>query len=90
MYSIKPRVSEDYSTNESLNDTLDSIDKKIIGLAKCKSNHLTFNLVSDADMDLYDNLTMYKRILLDKLLGCHCLTHQKLIKIVSRIKKLTR
>lgn len=90
MYSIRPRIVDDYTTNCSLNSTLESIDKKISGLANCKLNHLLFNLTSDPDMDLYDDLTIYKKILMNKLLGCNCLDDQRLIKIVSRIKKLTR
>lgn len=90
MYSIQTRMAENWTTNEQLNATVDSIDAKIVSLAKCKSNHLMFGTIYDADMDLYDDLTTYRRILLDKLLGCNCLNDQKLIKIVSRIKKLTR
>ena len=83
-------MSENWSTNDQLNATIDSIDAKIVGLAKCKSNNISFDTSSDANLDLYDDLTTYRKILLDKLLGCNCLDDQKLIKIVSRIKKLTR
>lgn len=90
MYSIQARMSENYSTNEQLNKTLDSIDAKIVALARCKSNNIIFDTTYDADLDLYDDLTTYRTILLNKLLGCNCLDNQRLIKIVSRIKKLTR
>ena len=90
MYNIQPRMSNNYSLNSELNKLLDHIDNKILGLAQCKYNNITLRLIYDADLDLYDDLTTYKKILLDKLLGCNCLDDQRLIKIVSKIKKLLR
>lgn len=90
MYIVQPRVVGNYSLNYELNQLLDSIDQKILGLAMCKYNALTFRLMNDADLYLYDDLTTYRKILLDKLLGCNCLENQRLIKIVSKIKKLLR
>ena len=83
-------MSNNYSLNSELNKLLDHIDNKILGLAQCKYNNITLRLIYDADLDLYDDLTTYKKILLDKLLGCNCLDDQRLIKIVSKIKKLLR
>lgn len=90
MYTIQTRMSNDYSMNCSINDTLDIIDKKIETLALCKLNNIMFNTSQDVDMDIYDDLTTYRKILLDKLLGCNCLEEQRLIEIISRIKRLTR
>jgi hypothetical protein len=90
MYNIQPRMSNNYSLNSELNKLLDHIDNKILGLAQCKYNNITLRLIYDANLDLYDDLTTYKKILLNKLLGCNCLDDQRLIKIVSKIKKLLR
>lgn len=90
MYSIQPRLANDYSTNDNLNNTLDSIDEKIKTMAICKYNHIQLDAACDCNLDLYDDLTTYKKILIDKLLGCGCLNDQRLIKIISRIKRLTR
>lgn len=90
MFIIQPRITGDWSSNESLNDLIDAVDIKVMSLACCKSSHIQYDLACETDMDLYSDLMAYRRILLDKLLGCHCLTDQKLIKIVSRIKILTR
>ncbi len=90
MYSIRPRFANNYSTNDSLNNMLDAIDRKIAAMAKCKYMHISYDLACDADLDLYDDLATYKKILLKKLLGCNCLGDARLIKIYSRIKKLLR
>lgn len=90
MYSIQPRITGNYSTNDSLNNMLDAIDKKVAAMAKCKLMHIQYDLMCDADLDLYWDLVTYKKILLDKLLGCNCLKDQRLIKIFSRIKRLLR
>lgn len=90
MYHIQPRFSDNYATNTSLNNLLDAIDRKIAAMAKCKLLHIQYDLKCDADLDLYDDLMTYKKILLDKLLGCRCLGDARLIKIFSRIKKLLR
>lgn len=90
MYNIRPRLVNNWSTNESLNDTLDSIDTKVESMACCKAGNIQLDLTCNVDMDLYSDLMMYKEILLNKLLGCKCLEDHKLIDIVSRIKKLTR
>lgn len=90
MYSIKSRMSGNYQLNDSLNDTLDAINKKIIVLAKCKMLHIQYDLYCDCNMETYQDLMTYKKILLDKLLGCKCLKDARLITIISRIKKLLR
>jgi hypothetical protein len=90
MYIVQPRMSGNYALNDSLNATLKAIDAKIAAMANCKLMALTYDLGCDADLCLYDDLTTYKKLLLDKLLGCNCLEDQRLIKIISRIKKLLR
>ena len=90
MYSVRPRISGNYSNNYHLNATIDSIDTKVALMATCLVNHIQYDLSCNADLDLYDDLVTYRRILLEKLLGCNCVSDQKLIKIISRIKKLAR
>ena len=90
MYSIAPRMSDNYVLNDSLNDTLDLIDVKVAYMAKCRMLSLQYDLTDNISIDKYDDLTTYKKLLLDKLLGCKCLTDQRLITIVSRIKRLLR
>lgn len=88
MYSISPRMSQVYSSNEELNNLLDRIDRKIAQLATNLLNNYRFGFNRFIDLDLYEDLLTYKEILLDKLLGCNCLNDAKIILINSKIRKL--
>lgn len=90
MYSIAPRIAGNYSLNGSLNALLDSIDAKVALMAQCRMVSLRYDTADTIDIDLYDDLITYKNLLMDKLLGCKCITEQRLVSIVSRIKKLVR
>lgn len=90
MYIIQPKVVGDYSSNDKLNNLLDAIDTKIVYLARCKSANIQYDTMYEPNMDLYDDLTTYRKILLDKLLGCNCIDDQRLIKITTKLNKLTR
>lgn len=90
MYSISPRLTNNFSTNEELNNLLSMIDKKIGTMAICEYDSVRFGFQRDIDLDLYDDLLNYKEILLDKLLGCNCLDDAMLISINNKVRKLTR
>ena len=90
MYSISPRLANNYSTNEELNNLLNMIDEKIAAMAICEYNSVRLGTVSNTDLDVYEDLLTYKEILLDKLLGCGCLEDALLISINNKIRKLTR
>jgi len=90
MYSISPQIANNYSSNDSLNKLLKDIDAKILSFAYYEFNCIRLGIQSELDIELYEDLCMYKEILLNKLLGCNCLEDAWLIKIVSKIKKLIR
>lgn len=90
MYTVAPRITGNYSTNDSLNDLIDAIDSKIIHMAKNRMMSIQYDLSCYPDLDKFEDLVSYKKLLLNKLLGCNCLKDQRLITIVSRIKKLLR
>lgn len=90
MYSITPRLSPNYSSNDELNKLLDSLDRKIGAMALCQLKNYKFGSNKPVDLDLYEDLLIYKEILLDKLLGCNCLEDARLIEINSHIRKLIR
>ena len=88
MYSITPSLSDNYSSNKSLNDLLDSLDRKIVDIAVTQVNNVWFGLDKPVDIELYEDLLIYKDILLDKLLGCNCLDDEYIVYIISKIKHL--
>lgn len=90
MYCIAPRVTNSWSTNDELNNLLDSIDERIGSLALCVYKNFTFGSSTPVDLDLYDDLCTYKEILMDKLLGCDCLDDTRLVMLNQRIRKLIR
>jgi len=90
MYSVAPRFSPNYSTNEQLNKLIDAIDRKIGAMATCQLKNYKFGFTKPVDLDLYEDLLTWKEILLDKLLGCNCLEDARLITINSHIRQLIR
>jgi len=90
MYSISSQVVNNYSSNDSLNKLLKDIDSKILSFAYYEYNCIRLGQESELDISAYEDLCIYKEILLTKLLGCNCLDDAWLIKIVSKIKKLLR
>lgn len=90
MYTIPTKVVDNYASNDSLNNLIDRINKKILEMARQEYNTIRLGLKYEPDLDTYDDLMSYKYILLNKLLGCNCLNEHFLLFIVSRIKKLTR
>jgi hypothetical protein len=90
MYIIPTSTSESYVTNDSLNNLIEGVDAKLLLLAVAEYNNRRLGLKSVVDLCLYDDLQTYRYILLNKLLGCNCLSAQFLIFIVSRVKKLIR
>ena len=89
MYSISPRMSNRFSSNDELNDLLDNIERKIGILATNQYNIIRFGFSRKIDLDLYQDLLTYKEILLDKLLGCNCLENVMLISLNDKLKKIT-
>jgi len=90
MYSISPKLSNDYSTNKELNNLLDLIDKKIGHMALTEYDNVRFGFIDKVDLTNYRDLLQYKEILLDKLLGCNCLENARLLSINNKIRKITR
>lgn len=90
MYSIAPSLANNYSTNYDLNLLVKSIDTKILQIATTHLNNVRFGFTNTVNLDLYDDLTIYRRILMDILLGCNCLQDILLLKVVSKLKKLTK
>lgn len=88
MYSISPRLTDNYSTNTSLNDLIDAIDNRIVEISIVEYNNVRFGFKQFVNMEQYEDLIIYRKMLLDKLLGCNCLEDVYLIKIVSKLKKL--
>ena len=90
MYSISPRLVDNYSTTDSLNSLIDAVDRRIVQIAIVEYNNVRFGFDQFVDYEQYEDLLIYKKILLDKLLGCNCLQDQFLLKIVSKLKKLIK
>jgi hypothetical protein len=90
LYCIAPHLTNNYSTTEQLNDLIEKIDHKILEMAVVQYNNVRFGFVQPVDIEKYEDLLIYKKILLDKLLGCNCLTDQFLLMIVSKLKKLIK
>lgn len=90
MYTIQTSVVDNYTSNGSLNNLIDSIDRKLMLMARIQYDNIRLGMNNKVDLDLYDDLQTYKYILLNKLLGCNCLSTQFLLLIVSKIKKLIR
>lgn len=90
MYSISPTMADNYASNASLNSLLDSVDRRIAEIAIVQLNNTRFGFRQEVNFDQYDDLLIYKEILMDKLMGCNCLDDQFLIKIVSKLKKLIK
>lgn len=90
MYSISPRLTGNYSSNEELNNLIKYIDEKIGTMAVCEYNNIRLGFNKKVDIDVYEDLLTYKEILLDKLLGCNCLDDAMLISINNKIRRLTK
>lgn len=90
MYSISPILVGNYSSTHNLNQLIDDVDNRIVQIAIVQYNNVRFGFQQFVDMEQYEDLLIYKEILLDKLLGCNCLDDQFLLKIVSKLKKLTK
>lgn len=90
MYSISPHLADNYSTNESLNALIDAIDRRIVEIAVVEYNNVRLGLDQFVNIEQYEDLIIYRKMLLDKLLGCQCLQEVFLIKIVSKLKKLIK
>lgn len=90
MYITPTKVSDVYSSNKSLNNLIKAIDLKLIRMATAEYNNIRLGMTTKVDLDLYEDLQTYRYILLNKLLGCNCLSEHFLLFIVSRIKKLIR
>ncbi len=90
MYSITPRFSNNYSTNAELNSLIDAIDTRIAEIAVVEYNNVRFGFQGKVNIEQYEDLLIYRKMLLDKLLGCTCLQDVYLLKIVSKLKKLIK
>lgn len=90
MYSISPHLVDNFSSNDSLNGLLKDVDRKIALMAVTEYNNVRLGLSSEVSLEQYKDLCIYKKILLDKLLGCNCLEDEILIMIVAKLKKLTK
>lgn len=90
MYSISPRLANNYSTGDELNSLVDAVDARIAELAIVAMNNVRFGFDKTVDYEQYEDLLIYKKMLYRKLLGCNCLEDQLLLKIISRLKKLIK
>lgn len=90
MYNISPQLVNLYSSNDSLNNLLDEVDRKIVLMAGTEYNNVRLGSSSNIDMEKYQDICRYREILLDKLLGCNCLEDQMLIMMVAKLKKLIK
>lgn len=90
MYTISPQLVDNYSSNDSLNNLLKEVDRKIVYYAGLEYDRIRLGTNPKIDVEKYQDLKRYKKILLSKLLGCNCLEDEMLIMIVAKIKKLTK
>lgn len=89
MFLINPTITPNILNSDGYNDILERIDRRIALIAKNQYLNDSYAFKYRVDLDLYDRLCEYKEILLDKLMGCNCLTDEYLIFIISKIQKLT-
>lgn len=90
MYSISPHLANNYSSNEELNNLIDAIDKRMTQIGIVAMNNYRFGFDNPVDIERYKDLLRYRKILVKKLLGCGCLEDVMLLKLVSKLKKLTK
>lgn len=88
MYSITPTLSNNYSSTQSLNALLDDIDSKIVDIATVQLSNVKYGFDKEVAIERYEDLIIYKDILLDKLLGCNCLDDEYIVYIITKIKQL--
>ena len=90
MYSIRPRLSNNYSTTEELNALISEVDSAIVRIGITALNNYKFGFNKNVEIDKYKDLLKYKNMLLKKLLACNCLKDVMILKIVSKLKKLIK
>lgn len=89
MQIIQPKLTSNILTSDGYNDVLESIDDTIANITLVQYKNHIFGFQAFVDYDLYDRLCEYREILMDKLMGCNCLTDEYTIYIISKIQKLT-
>jgi len=90
MYSISPRLANNYSTTEELNNLIDAVDRRIVQIAVVAMNNYKYGFNQQVELDKYKDLLRYRNILIKRLLGCNCLQDQFVLNIVSKLKKLIK
>lgn len=90
MYSVFPRLTNNYSTVQELNNLIEEVDRSIVEIAIVAMNNYRFGFDDHVQLDRYKALLRYRNILTRKLLGCNCLDDILILNIVSKLKKLTR
>ena len=89
MELIQPRLTGNILTSDGFNSVLESIDKTIARLCMVQYKNDIFGFQGCVDYTLYEQLCNYREILMDKLMGCNCLTDEYTIYIISNIQKIT-
>lgn len=90
MEPINPVITNIRLDNASYNQLICAIDTKIMWLASKQYFNLIYGKNDYVDIDLYDDLCVYRQIFIDKLLGCNCLNNQDMIYLIAKIKRLIK
>lgn len=88
MELIQPRLIANILTNDGYNDILEGIDRTIAVICRTQYQNHIFGFQNFVDYPLYDKLSEYREIFMDKLMGCNCLDDEYTISIISKIQKL--
>lgn len=75
-------------TKESLYSLICEIDEKILCSSIDQLNSIRYSTKTSVNLDDYENLSMYRDIIKEKMLGCNCLENYKIENIVSGVKRL--
>lgn len=90
MLFLPIKLTDDICSNGGLNNLLRAIDKRIYTIAYTELNNIRYGFNHHVDYTTYNQLLVYKEILIYKLLGCNCLEDTSLLNIIHNIKKLLR
>lgn len=88
MELIQPVLSGNILNNDGYNDILEGIDRTICSLALTQFKNDIYGFTVPIDYNLYDRLCNYREVLLDKLMGCNCMSDEYTIYIISNIQKI--
>lgn len=89
MQVIQPLLTGNILTSNGYNDILERIDKTIANITNVQYKNHIFGFQNYVEYDLYDRLCEYREIMMDKLMGCNCLSDEHIIYIISKIQTMT-